>query len=460
MAKKKRQTHRQKSSKKKQRLRKADPVAQLRKEHPDLSHENIIGIVQSGLSVSEWRRRQIEKHEARRIANEERKLTLICSRHPEINRDQALEIIRQNVTPEDYLLKMGHQRKKEIKEKKQQPAGQERQTRKQEITALIDKHAGLSRAVAGQIISGQFTYEQYAAKQLTVNKESELKSIRPPEQIEQARQRRMERRKQIEERVRKESHLSARGDAHLKQLIESKEEITIHRFFNTPVSGTLRGIELFRLIIKTDINPSFAIGKLSCAFLCSNADETRICEQVRVDLDQMVFHQFPPRSPDLRYQIPEELLREGSALGVMLHNGFLLVGTVLWADRFQFVLRLPSGGDPFVFRHSVFKAGTEAFEVGLHPTLSRVLAEPPELKPVYPSKISVAEIIVPDCFDDFPVQDEKYECLLNAFERGGLALAPIQVRREGGHYVLVDGYRRLTLARQKSLASVPIELER
>jgi sRNA-binding regulator protein Hfq len=432
--------------------KKSDPVGALLREHSELTREQAQEIVESGLTYEEWEEKQAQAREERRRANLERMISLICAQYPKVTREQAQEIVELNMTPEEYMAHV-KQRKKLAKQQEKE----ERKQRKEAIEQLLQKYPDLTRAVAGQIASGQLTYEQYKNSQRR-KRHSGGGGRRPPEQVELAQQRQEERRQKIEERVQQESHLGATGDSYLQALQEEGEAVEVLRFHALTMRGTVLGVEPFRLIFKTEKNPSMPLGKLRCAVLYKISEREVVQQQVQVDLEQLALQQYPHRYPDKRYQIPEELLALGKELYLLLHNGFVFGGEVVWVDRFQFLLRLDQGGEIFVFRHGVHRVSKEPILPEQAVTLASFVANPPSKEANGPKELPPEAIEVPANFDDYPVKDEGYERLLKAAEREGFELDPIQIRREGDSYVLMDGYRRLTLARENSYKTLPVEL--
>jgi len=445
--------------------KKSNPINELLKQHPDLTKDTAAEIVEAGITYEEWQAQKEAKREERRRANQARMVQMILQQHPEFKEKHALEMIQLGMSPEEYKehreKKRQEYKRKKLEEKRKRAEDKRRkaeilQARKEKIELLLEYHPDMNRSVAGQIASGNLTYEKYRER---LQNKNQPKTKRPVEQIEAAKRRIQERKQKLEERVALESHLGENGDNYFQNRIADKQLVKFVRFHNPSMYGEITRIEPFRLILKTERNPSSYVVKRHCAIVYRLKEEQEVISQVQVALEQAAQKQYPPREPKDRYIIPEEWLERGQAISLLLHNGFLIWGMVLWADRFQLMLQLPNDREIFVFRHAVHLASQEELEgFGEHIPLNEFIQSPPALPEVHPESVPPTEIIVPAPFDDYPVKDELYDKYLIAFDKGSLELEPLKVRKEGNYYVLLDGYRRLTLALEKELDNIPIEV--
>lgn len=466
---------------KKKKKKKADPVAELLSDHPHLSRDQATEIHQSGLSVEEWEKKQEEAKEARRIAKQERMAKLLQTQHPRLTAEQALACVQQNMTPDEYF---EQERNKQREARQRQrgggrpgggprhggkrhggkggprrggkpSAGAKQAARRKQIDSLLEQYPELTRAIAGQIVSGNLTYQQYLSSR--EKRLQKAQSHRTQEEIEEARQAREKRKQDLQERVANEAHLGATGDSYIKRLIEEEVHVEILRFHAPSFDGTIVEVEPFLLFLKTSTQPKLKLIKRYCTLFFKKEEQNLVYSQLRIAPLQFSLRQYPHREPSKRYKVPKKLMEAGAPLWTLLHNGLLLGGDIIWADRFQFLLRLPEGGEIFVFKHSVHFASDEEFtpEGGSH-TLAEFFSNKPSLPKPHPEVLPPKEIEVPANFNDFPVKDDLYKKYLEAFEQDDFELKPVTVRREGDSYVLIDGYRRLTLAVEKGIDSLPI----
>lgn len=454
--------------------KKNNPIAELLHAHPELTKEQASEIVHANISFEEWSHTQAQAKEARRLANQERMAKLLCTQHLKLSYEDALQCVQQNLTPEEYF---AAQRKKRASQQRTYSHSDTHQRRKgkprfgkkrphsgpnpkqairqKQIDQLLEQYPDLTRAIAGQVVSGNLTIQQY--KQNCEKKKQKAQTHRTPEEIEQAKQVREERKQKLQERVQKEAHLGAQGDAYMSQLIEENTHVEILRFHAPSFDGNIIQVEPFLLFLQTKAQPKLKLIKRYCALLFKKEEQAQVYSQLKIAPQQFSLRQYPHREPSKRYTIPKALLQEGEQLSVLLHNGLLVSGRIVWVDRFQFLLQLPEGAELFIFRHSIHQAAqTEAELDDAALSLAEFFSSKPSLPKMHPETLSPSEIEIPSNFDDFPVKDELYNQYLEAFEQGDMELKPVTVRREGDSYVLIDGYRRLTLAKEKDFPELPI----
>jgi sRNA-binding regulator protein Hfq len=421
-------------------------------EHPELSREQAAEIVSSGLTHAQWLAEQEAAREARRRENLERKVAFISSRHPQLREEQILEIIRMNVTPEQYLQRLEEQeRTRQAPE--QDPAAAGPLGRRRAIDELLARHPELKRAEAGQIVAGQLTLEQ-----LEQRKRRARMMVRSAEEHAEAKKRLEVRWRALEERAAGLVHLGARGSAHLEALVEARREVEVGRFHGPAVRGVLRTVEPYRLLLEDGAGRGFTLAKLKCTLLYPAEDAERIGRQLQVDRRQAALRQHAPYEPEERYQVPDELLRDGEGLGVMLHNGWVLNGEIRWFDHFHLGLELPGGGEVLIFSHGVLRAQAALIEPEEGLALAEHLAAPPAPSPELPTSLPLERIRPYPGHDDYPVKDWRYEEYREHSRRPGFELPRLKVRRHGEQYYLADGYRRLTLARELGYDAMPVEV--
>jgi sRNA-binding regulator protein Hfq len=463
---------------KKKTKKKQNPLAQLMQEHSELTREQAQEIVDAGQTFEEWEAAQQAAREERKRANQLRKAKLLCAQHPGLPEDKALICVQQNITPDELHEQERAARRRERQrerpphrkggggrpQRKGPPnrrgksnVNKQKQIalRKKRIEELLEKYPELTRAIAGQIAAGNLTYEQYRIS--CEKKQQKAQSHRTPEEIEAAKEAREERKQKLAARLEKESHLGQEGDSYIQELMENKIHIEVLRFHAPSFDGTIVGVEPFLLYLHTKTQPKLKLIKRYCTLFFKKEEQMQVYSQLSIAPNQFSLRQYPHREPSKRYHVPKDLLKANEPLHVLLHNGLMLNGTIIWADRFQFLLELPEGGEIFVFKHSVHHAANEAFEPeGGSLSLAEFFTNKPELPKLHPEALPPEEIEVPSNFDDFPVKDNVYKQYLEAFEQGDFELKPVTVRREGESYVLIDGYRRLTLAKDKGIGSLPI----
>jgi sRNA-binding regulator protein Hfq len=282
--------------------------------------------------------------------------------------------------------------------------------------------------------------------------------LRSQEEHAEARKRQEARWRALEEQAAGLVHLGARGSAHLEALVEAGRELEVARFHGPAVRGLLRQEEPYRLLLEDGAGRGFSLAKLKCTLLYAAEDAERIGRQLRIDRLQAALRQHAPYEREERYQVPDELLREGEGLGVMLHNGWVLNGVVRWFDRFHLGLELAGGGEVLIFSHGVLRAQAALIEPEEGLTLAEHLAAPPPPSPELPTALPLERIRPYPGHDDYPVKDWRYEEYLERSRREGFELPTLKVRRHGEQYYLADGYRRLTLARELGYDVVPVEV--
>ena len=426
---------------------------------------------------------QENKREERRKANQERIVAMICSQHPDITPEQALEIIQRGISPQEFREEARLKRVKEFQEsrarksrgfqrgggKGARPAkgkkkwdkkrvSKKKLMRKQAIDDILARYPDLKdRAVAGQIASERLTYEQWVGNQSKPKARRRRPSHRSEEEHTHAQELREERLKALQERVERESHLGNKGDAYFEEKIEKEVPLQVMRFHKQGFSGILTKAEPFRLFMKTETNPSMVLTKRFCSAVFVESEQERVLSQCQVSLMQRAQHQIPHHEPSMRFQIPEDVLKEGRPLWIMLHDGIQIEGSLLWSDRFQLLVSLPNESEIFVFRHAVYRAATEAPELeGEFVPLLDFDENSLELPNVHPKELSLDDVYIPTQFNDYSVKDVIFDKYVEAFDKGDFNFDPLYVRREGDSYVLVDGYRRWILAKEKGVETIPI----
>jgi sRNA-binding regulator protein Hfq len=486
-----------------QKKKAGNPVALIMRVHPHVSLEEAQEIVASGMSYEEWQREQERQREERRKANQERIVNMICTQFPKITRENALEVIARGITPEQYLEEKLQARLEEIRKQRQiqesqstkigpkkgksfgkgkftgkaksfakgkgrgkgkgKGKGKKRWSltpsqiqRRKEIDELMAKYPELDRAIAGQIVSGTLSYEQWLNNRGRISIKRKP-SVRTAEEKNQAFEQKKQRQEQLTERVQRESHLGETGNSYLETQINTQEMLVVHRFHGNIFRGRLLEIEPFRIVLCTEQNPRITLVKRYISTIVKHCEQEQIYKQWIVCLTQRARQQIPYHDPKGRYDISEELLQLGAQLSIITHDGILFSGILEWFDRFQFMLQLPEGGQVFVFRHAVHRAQVQSFapEGASMPYLS-FITNPVVLPDVHPKELPPSAIDIPCHYNDYHVRDPIYHNYLQKLEEGNFTIEPIVVRRESDHYVLVDGYRRLTLAREKNLDVIPI----
>ncbi len=471
--------------------KKDNPLALLLQEHPDLDKDLAKEIVDSGMTYEEWEAEQERIREERQRKKLEQIVSFVCSQHPDLSREQATEIAERGITPEEFKNELREKLRLERRQsrgrggprgggprggggqrgfrrgkgrppaRKQPPkkrVSKKKQIRKEAVDAIMAKHPDLDdRAVAGQIASGRLTYEEYLENKNRPKVSRRRPSHRSDEEHNRALELREERNRALQERVERESHLGKTGDSYLQERIKAGKDIRILRFHKSAFVGVLKEVEPFRLFLQTETNPKLTLTKRFCSAILEEEEWQTVAEQLLISLPQRAMRQIPHHEPKMRYEVPEELLEEEFPLALMLHEGILVSGSIVWHDRFQILLSLPDGGNLFVFRHAVHRAAASADEwddeTVPYFTYSEESTNLPE---VHPEELKVDEIYVPVQFNDYSVEDQVYQKYSDAYDKGNFKFEPLYVRREGDSYVLVDGYRRWALAKEKGEVSIPI----
>ena len=81
---------------------KKNELKQLMQTHEELDYNEALEILNAGLSYEEWQEKKEAERKKRRLENQTRMINLICSRHQQINEEEAKFIIENNLNPEDY----------------------------------------------------------------------------------------------------------------------------------------------------------------------------------------------------------------------------------------------------------------------------------------------------------------------------------------------------------------------
>lgn len=464
-------------------------LAELLQKHPSLEREEALEILNMGISFEEWHAKKEEEREARRIAKEKRMIAFICSQHKNISEEEATFIVKENITPEEFLERRAEEQRKARARARQQERQQKRHRgrkppprgggprggapraggkkrsnrlskeaeRKAKLDRLVSRYPDLTRAVAGQLLRENISYEEFLKRRAQKKKKS--LSTRTSEERDRAKELQEERMKLLAERLEQEAHLGSMGDEFLRNRSEEGNSVSVWRFHSPRFEGVITEIQPLMLIMKTEHQEALRLRKLGCVFVYVSSEADAILSQIHVNLDQMSLLQYPPREPSRRIDLSDDLLESGSSLSLVTHDGLLLKGKVGWSDRFQFLLELDEGGVVFVFKHSVAKAseGNE-FLLESSTTLKAFLEKSPDMPNNHPKELALEDILVPVQFDDYDVKDKRYEEISELFDAGKFQLHPIRIRREGEQYVLLDGYRRLTLAREKELPKIPVRV--
>lgn len=479
--------------------KKDNPLSLLLQEHPDLDRDLAKEIVDAGMTYEEWQDEQERIREERKRKKLEQIISFVCSQHPDLSREQATQIAERGITPEEFKQELREKLRRERRQSRGRggargggghrgghrggggqrgfrrggkgggkPPGRKqvakkrvskkKQMRKEAVDAIMSKFPDLDdRAVAGQIASGRLTYEQYLENKNRPKVRRRRPSHRSEEEHNRAIQLREERNKALQERVERESHLGKTGDSYLKERIDDGQAIRILRFHKPAFIGVLTEVEPFRLFLQTETNPKLTLTKRFCSAILEDGDWESIASQLLVSLPQRAMRQIPHHEPKMRYVVPDDLLEDGAPLSVLMHEGLLVNGTIVWSDRFQVLLSLPDGGNIFIFRHAIHRAAEDSAEWDADSVPYLEFSdEGTDLPEVHPGELKVDDVYVPVQFNDYSVEDQVYQKYSDAYDKGNFKFDPLYVRREGDSYVLVDGYRRWALAKEKGEVSIPI----
>ena len=283
---------------------------------------------------------------------------------------------------------------------------------------------------------------------------------RSDEEYDAARERQAARMKELKDRIERENPQGRTGNEFLELLAQDEAQVSIRRFHGDSVEGVIREVEPLRITLRTELHEAYVVAKLRASYLCRKEDEDGLLDAFRVDPGLASLRQFPPRLPKHRDPLDEEAIKaridEQAPLTLTLHDGVLVTGVPHWMDRFQLLLE-HDGRHAFVFRHAIYRmeTGTDTLDGEGLKSLREFLAEP-VYEDAHPSSLGVGEVFVPEQFDDFPIRDRRYTTRLEHFRELPDTMKPITIRREGERYVLVDGYRRLTVARDLEWSKIPV----
>lgn len=444
-------------------------------EAHSLTKEEAQEVLKEGISYEEWVQKKEEERQARRLANEQRMISLIRNQYDSISEEEARGILEENISPEEFLKRREEERRRLFMERtqaarKRSPKGQKgkgkgkgkhnrmkkEMERKARLDEICERYPELTRALAGQLLHEGISYEEYQRRR--ANKTKANRSTRTEEEHERARELQAQRMEELHERLEREARFGATGDGFLQACMDSEQPVVVLRFHRPSFEGEVREIKPLVLVLRTETQDPLYLRKLGCALLFRKDEEEAIRQELMVDLEQLGLLQYPAREPENRYQLPEELLEEGKELRALLHSGLLVSGVVEWVDRFQFMLRFPEGQCVFVFKHSVCSLEEGLQEPGSMISLQEYEEKKPDVPFALPEELPLEDIQVPVQFDDYDVKDKRFQQIMELFDQGKFEIHPLRIRREGDRYVLLDGYRRLVLAREKELEKVPVSL--
>ncbi len=453
-------------SPKKKKTKKNDKKAKLKAllaEHSELSREEALEIIEKELTFEEWKAQKEEEKRERQRQKQEKMLKLLLAQYKELQEEEAKFIIENNLDPQEYLkekkAELRRQKKKKSKNKwtKKSSPSSTSFLKKRKIEELLKKYPELTRAVAGQIVANQLTLSQFRKKK----QKKKLQSSRTPEEHKKAQELRKQRELELQKRIEEANKVPPQGDLFLQEEMEKQHSWTALRFYAPKFSGQIIKIQPLKIYLRTKHDSSLPLRKITCVLLHRTEEEEALYEHIKVNPQQEALKEFPYYEPSERYTVPEEWLEEGAPLTLDLHNGLRLQGSVIWADPFQILLKLADQHDVFVFRHSIKQAYnsllTDEEESSQWPTLQAFLKMPPN-PPQYPKELDIEKIKIPRHFFDYPVKDQRFHKIQELYEQGKFTINPIAVKREGEQYVLVNGFRRLTLAKEKNIPKVPIIL--
>jgi sRNA-binding regulator protein Hfq len=333
----------------------------------------------------------------------------------------AYQIIDGKLTLEEYQVKQAELmlRRAALEEKKKK-----QEERKAAALKLAEEHQ-LNPSITYQIVDGRFTLEEYL----------KLKELKP---------------KKLMIRRRKEGI----GGWFFQQLRQNQTPLVFALYDGQTILSPITEIEKydFRLGEQT-------IPKLHVTHCYEVKQAEKVKERIQINEEVKAKALTPALKPTDRYLIPDKTLescQEGkSPITFTTLGGEVIRGLIEWADSFQVKLMLQDDVWVTVFRHGVYEAtfqesASEAPEQGEPQSVKTPVEIPIE-------KISVELAIHQNAQLNPQITGKVREQTKTL----GKIPRPIWVAydKERDKYILLDGFRRLTIAQELGLATLPAIIE-
>lgn len=333
----------------------------------------------------------------------------------------AYKIVDGELTLEEYRVKQEELAAKRAAWLEKQRA---REERKAKAFKLAEEH-NLNASITYQIVDGRFTLEEYL----------KLQELKP---------------KKLLVRRRKEGV----GAWYFQQLRQNQVPLVFVLYNGETLVSPLTDIEKYDFQLGEQKIP-----KLHITYFYEAKQAERIKELIPVNEEVKAKNLVPALKPTDRYLILDkdlERCREGKSLVTFTTlGGDIVQGTIEWVDSFQLKLNLQEDMWVVLFRHGIQEA-----------VLPEGVTEAPDQALLQPEKTSI-EIPIEKISVELAIhQNARLNPQLTGKVREqtktlGKIPRPIWVAydRERDVYILLDGYRRLTIAQELGLTTLPAVVE-
>jgi sRNA-binding regulator protein Hfq len=333
----------------------------------------------------------------------------------------AYQIVDGKLTLEEYQARQAELAAKRAAWQEQR---RKREERKAAALALAEKY-NLDPSITYQIVDGRFTLEEYL----------KLRELKP---------------KKLLLRRRKEGV----GSWYFQQLLQYQTPLVFVLYNGQSLVSPITEIQKYDFRLGEQIIPKLHI---THCYQASQAD--KIKELIPVNEEVKTKGLVPAIKPIDRYLIPDKDLErcreEKNLVTFTTLGGEVIRGVIEWLDSFQIKVNLQENIGVVVFRHGIHDAILQP-EVGeVSGQVSPQLEKTPVEIPI--EKISVELAI----HQNTRLNPEITQKVREQTKTLGKIPKPIWVAydKERDVYVLLDGFRRLTIAQELGLKTLPAVVE-
>lgn len=299
-----------------------------------------------------------------------------------------------------------------------------REERKAAALALAEKY-NLDPSITYQIVDGRFTLEEYL----------KLKELKP---------------RKLLLRRRKEGI----GSWYFQQLLQHQTPVVFVLYNGQSLISPITEIQKYDFRLGEQIIPKLHITHCYEAYQVD-----KIKELISINEEVKAKGLVPAIKPIDRYFIPDKDLErcreEKSPVTFTTLGGEVIRGVIEWLDSFQIKVNLQENLGLVIFRHGIHDA---LLQPGVGETSGQVPSQPEKTPVEIPiDKISVELAI----HQNTKLNPEITQKVREQTKALGRIPKPIWVAydKERDVYVLLDGYRRLTIAQELGLKTLPAVVE-